>query len=439
MTIAFLMIALFAMLLVGVPVAIALGLSTIAAFYFFTDTPVMILAQRLYANLDHFPLMAVPFFLLAGQLAQTGGLARRLIALSQTLIGHVSGGLALSGVLSCMFFAAASGSSSATVAAIGSILFPAMIRAGYPDKLAIGGLTTAGSLGILIPPSIPLIIYGLVTETSVGRLFIAGILPGILLGSMLLLTTYLAARNAGLRRSERATAPERRAALKDAGWSLLLPVIVIGGIYGIPEMEIGDWYIPGGGLFTPTEASVAAVVYTFIIGRFVYGELPNAKLFAVFRETLHLNAMLLFIVANAVLFGFLLTSEQIPTIVSDWVADQELSQWVFLLAVNVILGIAGQFMDGIPIVMIFVPILFAAAQAVGVDPVHFGIIVTVNLELGTITPPVGVNLFVASAITKIPLHQIIRATLPWTGVVVFVLLIVTYVPQVSLFLVRLLY
>jgi len=436
MTMAFLLGSLFAMLFVGVPVAFALGLSTILTFLFFTDMPMTIVGQRLYQNLDHFPLMAVPFFILAGQLAQTGGIAQRLIALAQAFIGHFRGGLAMTSVLACVFFAAASGSSSATVAAVGSVLIPAMLRANYPKEMAVGSIATAGSLGILIPPSIPMLIYALITEQSVGQLFIAGILPGLFFASCLLLVTYAVGRWKGLARLPKASGAERLQALKSAGWSLMLPVIILGGIYGYPDMDLGFVQIEAGALFTPTEASVAAVIYSFVVGKFIYRELAWRDIARVVGESLRLSAMLLFIVTNAILFGFLLASERVPFLVSQWIIEQQVPQWLFLLMVNIVLGIAGQLMDGIPIIMIFVPVLFAAAKSVGVDPIHLCIIIVVNLELGTITPPVGVNLFVASALARMALVDVIKATLPWVVVVIFVLMVITYVPWLSLALVR---
>ena len=435
MTLTFLLLMLFGLLLIGAPIAIALGLSTILTFLFFTHLPLDIVAQRLYHNLDAFPLMAAPFFIFAGQLAQVGGVARRLTDFAQSLVGHVRGGLAVTTVLACMFFAAASGSSSATVAAVGSIMMPAMTRAKYPKEIAVGTVATAGSLGILIPPSIPLLIYALITQSSVGKLFVAGILPGIFFGGMLILVAYVVSRHRGLERLERINWAGRWKACKRAGWSLLLPVMVIGGIYGYPDINIGPIAIEGRALFTPTEAAVAAVFYTFFIAKYVYRELSWRDLFLVTRESLLVSSMLLFIVTNAILFGFLLTDQQIPTMVADWLSDQHVSAPVFLLLVNVVLAVAGQFMDGIPIIMIFVPVLFPAAQEIGIDPIHLGIIMVVNLELGTITPPVGVNLFVASAVSRMSLFEVTKATLPWIAVVVFVLMVVTYVPWLSLALV----
>jgi C4-dicarboxylate transporter DctM subunit len=436
MTIAFLVISLFGFLLVGVPVAASLGLSTILTFWLFTDMPMVLVGQRLYQNLDHFPLMAVPFFILAGQLAQTGGIAQRLVNLAQSFIGHFPGGLAMTSILACAFFAAASGSSSATVAAVGSILMPAMMRAGYPKELAIGSVATAGSLGILIPPSIPMLIYALITEQSVGKLFLAGVLPGLFFCAILLLVTYITSRRMGLDSLPKASGYQRLVAFKKAGWSLMLPVIILGGIYGYPDIDWGPIQLEGAALFTPTEASIAAVVYSFIVGKFIYRELSWGDVQRVVMDSLRVTSMLLFIVTNAILFGFLLASERIPAMVAEWIVAQEVPQWLFLLMVNIVLAIAGQFMDGIPIIMIFVPVLFAAANAIGVDPIHLCIIIVVNLELGTITPPVGVNLFVASALVRMALADVIRATLPWIVVVIGVLMVITYWPWLSLVLVQ---
>lgn len=312
MTALFLIGLLFALLVVGVPIAFALGLSTIATFVLFTDLPASIIAQRLYHNLDAFPLMAAPFFIYAGNLAQVGGVARRLTDLSQAMVGHIRGGLALTTIISCMFFAAASGSSAATVAAVGSILMPAMLRANYPKEIAIGTVATAGSLGILIPPSIPMLIYALITQTSVSKLFIAGIMPGLFFGGALLLVAYVASRVRGLESLPRVDWRGRWQAARRAGWSLLLPVMVIGGIYGYPDMTIGSWEIEGAALFTPTEAAVAAVFYTFFVAKFIYRELSWTEWLRVTKNSLLVSAMLMMIVTNAILFGFLLTDQQIP-------------------------------------------------------------------------------------------------------------------------------
>ena len=439
MTLAFLFAFLFTLLIVGVPIGISLGLATLTTFYFFVDMPIFMVAQRLYYNIAHFPLMAVVFFILAGHIAQKGGVARRLIDLANALVGSFPGGLALTGTLACVFFASLSGSSSATVAAIGSIMIPGMLAAGYPKRFAVGSVATAGSLGILIPPSIPLIIYAFVTDTSIARLFIAAILPGIFFGVCLLLVSYGYAVRTGLRGIGRTTLREKGKALKEAVWSLMLPVLIIVGIYGFPSFSIGSLEVEGTAIFTPTEAAVVAVIYSFVIGRFVYKEFTWPQVPRIIVDAVGIIAMLLFLVANAILFGFLLTFEQVPQNVADWILAQNMSPWIFLLLVNFILFLAGDFMDAIPIIMIFIPALFPAALALGIDPIHFGIMVVINMELGTITPPVGVNLYVASGIAKMPLHQVIVAAAPWMFVVIFVLLVVTYVPAMSTFLPDLLY
>ena len=435
----FVLLALFVLLSLNVPIAIALALPVIAYFYSFTTFPMTLVAQKLFTNIASVPLMAVPFFILAAALMRTGGVAGRLVYLGTAMVGEYPGGLAMAGVLACTFFAAISGSSSATVIAIGSIMIPAMVRAGYDKRLAIGSITTAGALGILIPPSIPMIVYGFVTETSIPQLFIAGILPGLLLCALLMATTYTVARRSGYTRGPRVPIREKLRALKRAFWSLLLPVIVIVGIYGMPEVRIAGQTFGGAGFFTPTEASIIAVVYAFIVGVFVYRELPLRQVPKVVLESAPIIGMLMFVITCAIFFGFLIASLQIPLKISQAILAANMSPWMFLLLVNVILFFAGDFMDAIPIIAIFVPILFPAAVALGIDPVHFGIVVTVNLELGTITPPVGLNLYVASGITKVPVYTVLRYVLPWMMAVVVCLLVVTYYPPLSTVLPRLLW
>lgn len=429
-----LFVFLAAFLILGVPIAISLGLSSIIYFMLFTDIPILVLAQRLYANLFHFPLMAVPFFILAGQIAQRGGVARQLINFTNHLVGALPGGLGLASILACMIFASISGSSTATVAAIGTIMIPAMIREGYGKPFAIGTMTTAGTLGILIPPSIPLIIYGFIAEQSVRKLFVAGVLPGIVLGGSMMVVSYIIARLKGFRAPRSYSWREKWNAFRGAFWSLSLPVLILGGIYGVPEFSIGPLHIDGGAIFTPTEAAAVAVVYSFLISWLVLKEITLRDVPTILAEASGMTAMLLFIVTNAVLFGFLLTNEAIPLKLAEWIVSQQFPQWAFLLVVNIILFFAGDFMDPLPIITIFTPILFPVAEQLGVDPIHFGIIIVVNMEMGLITPPVGMNLYISSGITGEPLYNVLRYSAPWILLVVAVLLIVTYVPWLSLFL-----
>ncbi len=439
MAIGFVFVALFALLFMGAPIAIALGLPVLLAFAFASDLPLVVVAQKLQDNISVFPLMAVPFFILASDLMMHGGVARRLIRLANAIVGHLPGGLAIAGIMACAFFAAISGSSAATVAAIGSLMIPGMIDAGYDKRFAVGCMACAGSLGILIPPSIAMVIYGYVTETSVGKLFIAGVIPGIFFAVTLMFVTYVYARMRGMEQSRPATWAERWAAAKDAAWSLLLPVIIVVGIYGIPEIRLGPVRFSGTGAFTPTEAAAVSVLYAFLVGVFVHRELRWRDLPKVLGDSMQKTAMLMFLIANAILFGFFLTTTLVPQHLSTWINSLGLAPWQYLLAVNILLFFAGDFMDAVPIILIFIPVLFPTAQALGIDPVHLGIVVTINMEMGAITPPVGVNLYVASAISKMPLYGVLRAAAPWILVVVFVLLVVTYIPIIATILPRLMY
>ncbi len=425
--------------LIGVPIAISLGMAVITTFAFFGDFPLFMVAQRLYANLTHYSLMAVPFFILAGKIMEKGGIARRLIDFANALVGTFPGGLALTGILACMFFASISGSSTATVAAIGSIIIPGMLERGYDRNFAVGSITTAGALGILIPPSIAMIIYGFVTETSVGKLFIAGIIPGIFLGFSLMVVSFVLAKRRGFQGERGFSWSDKFRTFRRAFWSLLLPVIVVVGIYGFPETTIGSWHFRGGGIFTPTEAAAVCVIYAVVVSVFIYKEIRFRDLGHIILEASSTIAMLMFIITTAMLFGFILTNAKIPHYIAEWVIGKQFSPWLFLLMVNIILFFAGDFMDPTPIIMIFVPVLFPAVVALGIDPIHFGIIVVVNMEMGLITPPIGMNLYVASAITKMPLYDVLRAALPWVLVIVFVLIIITYVPIISTFLPKLMY
>jgi C4-dicarboxylate transporter DctM subunit len=438
--IATLFLLLFLFLVMGLPVSVCLGLSSLAVLLIYTDFPLLILGQKVYANIAHFTLMAVPFFLLSGALMERGGVSRRLINLANHLVGALPGGLAIAGVLASMFFASISGSSMATVAAIGSVMIPAMGAAGYDKRFAVGSMATAGTLGILIPPSIAMIVYGFVTETSVAKLFMAGFLPGIFLGAMLMLTSFVVARRRGYRTGERTSWPAKWRAFREAFWALLLPIIIIGGIYGIPvDVNLGLFRIPQGAIFTPTEAAVVSVFLALFVSIHIYKDLRWRDVPPIFIETGGRIGMLFFVVVNAVLFGFILSNEGVPQRLADWLVSLNLSPWAFLLAVNIILFFAGDFMDPVPIILVFIPVLFPAAMKLGIDPIHFGIVVVVNMEMGLITPPVGMNLYVASGISGMPLYSVMRAAAPWIAVVVFVLLVITYVPWISLVVPRLLW
>jgi C4-dicarboxylate transporter, DctM subunit len=413
------------LLLSGMPISIALGMSVLAFLFFFSNIPIEIVSQRLFTGLDQFAIMAIPFFILAGAFLTSGGVAHRIVKFATTLVGHFHGGLALSAVLSCAFFAALSGSSPATVVAIGSIMIPAMVAQGYPKKFGVGVIATSGGLGILVPPSIVMIIYAVSTNTSVGQLFIAGIVPGILMAATLMLVTWIVAKKHNYPTLPRATLGEVWKAFRDSIWGLLIVVIVIGGIYG--------------GVFTPTEAAAVSAVYAFVVAVFIYKDLKLSDVPRVLRESANMSAMLLYIITNAILFSFLLTSENIPQQLAQWIIDQGLTPWMFLLFVNVLLFFAGDFMEPSSIILILAPIFLPVAMKLGIDPIHLGIIMTINMELGMITPPVGLNLYVASGLAKMGLTEVTVAAAPWILVVATILILVTYVPQIALWLPQLLY
>ena len=343
--------------------------------------------------------MAIPFFILAGNFLTHGGVARRMIAFASSMVGHWHGGLALAGVMACALFAAVSGSSPATVVAIGSIILPAMVKQGFPKRFGAGVITTSGALGILIPPSIVMVMYSVATNTSVGQLFIAGIVPGLVLATMLGLTTWWRARKNNYPRLPKASWGERWRTFRESIWGLLLIVVVIGGIYT--------------GIFTPTEAAAMSAVYAFFVAVFVYKDMTLSKVPKVLLDSANMSAMLLYIITNAVMFSYLMTSEQIPQVMAAWMLDKGLGPIAFLLVVNVLLLLAGNVMEPSSIVLIMAPILFPVAMKLGIDPVHFGIMMVVNMEVGMCHPPVGLNLYVASGITKMGITELTIAVWPW--------------------------
>ena len=416
---------LIVLMLSGMPISIALGLTVLTFLFTMTDVPVQAVALKLFTGIEKFEIMAIPFFILAGNFLTHGGVARRMITFATSMVGHWHGGLALSGVMACALFAAVSGSSPATVVAIGSILLPAMVKQGYPKSFGAGVITTSGALGILIPPSIVMVMYSVSTNTSVGKLFVAGVIPGLLLAFFLGLTTWILARSKDYPRMPRSTWLQRWQAFRESVWGLLLIVVVMGGIYT--------------GIFTPTEAAAMSAVYAFVIAVFVYRDLRLVQIGKVLLDSASMSAMLLYIITNAVLFSFLMTSEGIPQAMAGWIMDKGLGQISFLLVVNLLLLLAGNVMEPSSIVLIMAPILFPVAVALGVDPVHFGIIMVVNMEIGMCHPPVGLNLYVASGITKMGITELTVAVLPWLFTMLGFLLLITYVPQLSLWLPRLLF
>ncbi len=425
--------------LMGVPVAISLGLSSIGSFMFFGDLPLQMIAQKLFSNIAHFPLMAVPFFILAGVLMEKAGIAERLINFANSLVGWIPGGLGAAAILACMLFAAISGSSTATAVAIGGIAIPGLVSKGYTKTYAVGIMATAGGLGIVIPPSISMITYGFATETSVVKLFIAGVVPGVLLGGLLMIVAFSIATLRGYKADISFSLREVARTFRESIWGLLLPVIIIGGIYGIPEINLGPIHISGNAAFTPTEASIVAVIYAYLVGTFIYRKISLKNLMNLVATCSTRMAFLLFIVTNAMLFGFFLTSEQIPLKLTEIVLSYDFSPWMYLLMVNIILFFAGDFMDPMAVIMIFAPILLAPAKALGIDPIHLGVVFVLNLEMGCATPPIGMNLFMLSGITGMPLYDVIRASLPWLLVDVVVVLLVTYIPSISMCLIDLLF
>ena len=425
MTIAFSFISLFGLMLIGVPVAVSLGASTVLTMLLFTDLDVAAMPQLIFDGINKFALMAIPMFILAGNLLSKGGSARRIIDFAKSMVGHLPGGLPMSAIFACVIFAAVSGSSPATVVAIGSIMFVAIKEAGYPKEYAVGGITTAGSLGILIPPSVVMIVYGVTAEVSIARLFMAGVVPGLMLGGMMILQTYIGAKKLGFKATTPEPWSERIKKFFRAFWALLIVVVVIGGIYG--------------GIFTPTEAAAASAIYALIISLFVYKDIKFKDLWDICLESAITTAMIFFIIANAVVFAYLLTSENIPQTIADSILAANIGKIGFLIIVNVLLFIMGQFMEPSSVVMIMVPLLLPIATALGVDPVHFGILLIVNMEIGMITPPVGLNLFVASGLTGMNLKDVIVSCLPWTLTLFIGLILVTYIPEISLWLPNLMY
>jgi C4-dicarboxylate transporter, DctM subunit len=415
---------LFGLMLTGMPISISLGLTVLTFLFTMTTVPIESVGLKLFTGLDNFGIMAIPFFILAGTFLTRGGVAKRMINFTTSLVSHWPGGLGLAGVASCALFAAIAGSSVATVVAIGSILMPAMVDQGFPKRFGAGVISTSGALGILVPPSIILVLYGVSTNSSIGALFMAGIVPGFLLALMLAVVTWFIAWRNNYPRLPRASWKERFTAFREAIWGLLLLVIVLGGIYG--------------GIFTPTEAAATAAVYAFFITVFVYKDLKLSEVPKVLLNAASLSAMLLYIITNAVLFSFLMTSEQIPQAMAAWIVDRHFSLWMFLLIVNIILLMAGNVMDPSSILLIMAPILFPLATKIGVHPIHLGILMAVNMEVGLCHPPVGLNLYVGSGIAKMGISEITIAVLPWLGAMLIFLVMITYIPEISLWLPRLL-
>ncbi len=427
---------LLALMAAGMPISIALGLSVLTYLFILSSVDPKMVGLKLFTSIDRFEIMAIPFFILAGNFLTSGGVAKRMINFATSMIGHWYGGLGLAGVVACALFAAISGSSVATVVGIGTIILPALVQHGYPKRFGAGVIATSGALGILFPPSINLVIYAVATSgmqpkgldgqivdsASVGQLFIAGLVPGLILAFLLGLTTFYRAWRNDYPRMQRASWGECWRAFRESFWGLFLIIFVLGGIYS--------------GLFTPTEAAACAAIYAFFIAVFVYKELKFTDVPKVLLRASSLSAMILYIITNAAVFSWLLTSEQIPQSMAEWMTAQGFGQVAFLLVTNIVLLAAGNFMDPAAITLIMAPILFPMAAALGVHPVHLGILMAVNMEVGLCHPPVGLNLYVASGITKMGIAELTVSVLPWLFTMLVFLVMVTYIPEISLWLPR---
>ncbi|UEM01941.1 TRAP transporter large permease [Skermanella rosea] len=416
------MLVLFAL---SVPIAISIGIASVVGIAGFTNLPLLLVAQQLFVSLDRYPLAAIPFFILAGNLMEVGGISTRLVDFAKSIVGGVQGGLACTCVLTCMIFAAVSGSSVATTFAIGAILIPAMVKHGYPAPFAAALQATSAELGVIIPPSIPMILYAVSAEVSIGELFIAGIGPGILIAGALTAFVYVWCRIKGYGRDDQDGRLSFTAAVRRSGLALLMPVVIIGGIYG--------------GVFTPTEASVVAVFYALVVGLVIYREIRVSDLGPILRKSVISSAIIMFIIATAGLFSFLINRAGIPVAVGEWLVQSIDGAVMFLLAVNAFLFVLGMFVETSAAIIVLAPILAPVAAHFGIDPIHFGLVMVVNLAMGMITPPFGVNLFAACQVANIPLDRIVRPLLPFVLVILGCLMIVTFVPDVSLVFRNLLY
>jgi C4-dicarboxylate transporter DctM subunit len=418
-------VLLFALMLTGMPISISLGLTVLTFLFTMTHVPIESVALKLFTGIENFEIMAIPFFLLAGTFLTHGGVAKRMIRFATTLVGHWHGGIGLAGVIGCALFASVCGSSVATVAAIGSVVLPEMVKQGFPRKFGAGVIATSGALGILMLPSVIKVLYAVSTGTSIGALFIAGLIPGIILTGMLCLTTWNIARKNNYPRLPKASWRERWNAFRECAWGLFLVVIVIGGIFS--------------GIFTATEAAAMSAVYAFVISIFVYKDMTMKGVPKVLLDSAAMSAMLLYIITNATLFSFLMTSENVPQALTAIILNMGLGQIGFLLVVNVLLLLAGNVMEPSSIILIMAPILIPVALQLGINPIHFGIMMIVNMEVGMCHPPVGLNLYVASSISKMGITELTKAVMPWLLTMLFFLGLITYLPQISLVLPNLVY
>lgn len=411
---------LFTMLLcfaLTVSVAVSIGLSAIVGIQV-ADAHMLISVKEMFNSINKFPLAAIPFFILAGNLMETGGISRRLVEFAKSVVGGIQGGLPMTCVLTCMIFAAVSGSSVATTFAVGSILIPALIKHGYPKPWATALQATSAELGVVIPPSIPMILFGVSAEVSIGELFVAGVGPGLLIAGALMLFVWLFAKFKGWGKNDGDDRLGFGKATWQAGWALIMPVIVLGGIYG--------------GIFTPTEAAAVAVFYAFIVGTLIYREIGIKDLYKILRKSVISSAVIMFIIANAGLFAFMITRAGVPAAIGMWLEQVLQSPFYFLLGINLALFIIGMFIETGAAILVLAPILVPVAMYFGIDPVQFGMIMVVNLALGMITPPFGVNLFAACTVAKISLEHVVKDLIPFMGVILACLMLISYVPEISL-------
>lgn len=425
MNVAIIFTLLIVLMLTGMPVSISLGLTVLTFLFTMTSVPIESVALKLFTGIENFEIMAIPFFLLAGTFLTHGGVAKRMIRFATTLVGHWHGGIGLAGVIGCALFASVCGSSVATVAAIGSVVLPEMVKQGFPKRFGAGVIATSGALGILMLPSVIKVIYAVSTNTSIGTLFIAGVIPGLILTAMLCFTTWNIARKNGYPRLPKASWRERWDAFRDCAWGLFLVVIVIGGIFS--------------GIFTATEAAAMSAVYAFLVSIFVYKDMTMKGVPRVLLDSAAMSAMLLYIITNATLFSFLMTSENVPQALTAAMLEMGLGPLGFLLVVNILLLVAGNVMEPSSIILIMAPILTPVAMKLGIDPIHFGIMMIVNMEVGMCHPPVGLNLYVASGITKMGITELTKAVIPWLITMLIFLVIITYVPAITMWLPNLIY
>ena len=418
MDVAILFLIFFVLLMLGVPIGYAIGIATLITLIIFSNIPITMIAQNAVAGVDSFPLLAIPFFMLAGNLMSSGGIAKRLVDFFESIIGHITGGLGMVTVVVCMFFAAISGSAVATVSAVGAFMIPEMVKHGYSKSFSAALTAAAGTIGVIIPPSVPFVIYGVVSGSSITELFTAGFLPGILMGVALIIICYIVSKKNGYKGTDRKPSlKEIFMSFKKAFWAILSPVIILGGIYS--------------GKFTPTEAAVISVVYSFIVGVFIYKELTFKGAYVAFKDAIVVNGATTFMVGLSTAFAALLTMEQIPAKIASFILSISNNGFIVLLLINIFLLVVGMFIDNIPATIILTPILLPIAVSFGMSPITFGIMLTMNLAIGFCTPPYGIDLFVASAISKVGMDQISKQILKLIVALIIVLLLVTYVKPIT--------